>query len=303
MTKVATWCISAVFLVGACTTGINDGSGDEFVVPDSILNAEEAPLEVSDEAMADIVQNISSPVEMAALIQESGYPFQEKYLFSTDQADEYHSRYQKALALGIFGADLGYLNMYNKTGPVIEYITVIKSLADNLKVGQFFDFQILKRMATNSTNLDSLMYISVSSFDQMDKYLRENNRSNISTLIVTGVWIEGMYLAGQVIKTKPNEEISERIGEQKIILNDLMLILKNYRADGYFRKLIKKVEELKNIYKNVRISYEVGEPESVEKDGMLVIVQNEKSIVDISDEDLNAIINKIEDIRNNILNQ
>ena len=38
----------------------------------------------------------------------------------------------------------------------------------------------------------------------MDEYLRENNRSDISSLLVTGMWIEGMYLACQVVKEVPH---------------------------------------------------------------------------------------------------
>jgi hypothetical protein len=41
-------------------------------------------------------------------------------------------------------------------------------------------------------NLDSLIFISVHSFNQMDDYLRTNKRGNLSALIITGTWIEGL---------------------------------------------------------------------------------------------------------------
>jgi len=72
----------------------------------------------------------------------------------------------------------------------------------------------------------------------MDKYLRSDNRSELSTLMVTGVWIEGLYLATQVAKSSPHPQLAERIGEQKIIMGDLMLILENYKNDKNFLKLI-----------------------------------------------------------------
>ncbi len=289
-----------VFVIVSCNTSDkrSDFSG-EFNIPDSLF--EQALLPISEEAMGDIIQNISSPIEMAALIKESGHPFSQKYLCTTDYVDDYNTSYKQALNLGTFGADLGYLNIYNKTGTVINYISAIKSLADNLKIGQFFDFSTLKRLATSSSNLDSLMYVSLSSFNKMDEYLRENNRSNISTLIVTGVWIEGLYLATQVIKEIQNDEIAERIGEQKIILNDLLLILKNYRGDKNFADLIKDIEKIKKEFDNVKITYELGEPESIEQDGMLVIIQNETSIVEITDEQLNNIIRVTEKVRNKVV--
>ena len=146
------------------------------------------------------------------------------------------------------------------------------------------------------------MYISVHSFNQMDKYLRDNKRGNLSALIITGVWIEGLYLATQVASERESDQLSERIGEQKLILADLMLVLKNYNADPYFAKLNASLEEMKAEFSEVKITYEMGEPEAVEKDGMLTIVQNEKSVVHINKEQLKSIIAKTEKVRNILIN-
>ncbi|HYX07672.1 MAG TPA: hypothetical protein VE912_13170 [Bacteroidales bacterium] len=298
--KIIFLIVPVMLLVFGCRSGNKGSNADaDFDVPDSVVT--EGELEVSDEAMSNIVQNISSPVEMAALIKALGVPFSNRYLASTDEVDNYNTNFKQALSLGIYGADLGYLNMYNKTTTVIDYLSSIKKLSDALKVGQFFDFTTLKRLATNNTNLDSLMYISVHSFNQMDKYLRENNRSSLSTLIVAGVWIEGLYLATQVAKDAPSHDLAERIGEQKIILNDLMIILNNYNRDPQFAKLIGKFQTIKDLYNDVKITYTKGEPEAVEKDGMLMIIQNDKSIVHITDEQLKAIIQQTEKIRNELL--
>ena len=124
-----------IFLAFSCKTGNNPGGNADFEIPDSLLNQGE--LQVSEEAMEDIVQNVSSPVEMAALIKSLGIPYSQKYLASVDNADNYNTSFEQALGLGVYGADLGYLNMYNKTTSVIDYISVIKDLADDIKVGQF----------------------------------------------------------------------------------------------------------------------------------------------------------------------
>ena len=271
----------------------------EFEIPDSVLYQGE--LEISEKAMDEIVQNISSPVEIAALIKAVGVPYSKKHLATTDHVDNYNTSFKKAIGLGIFGADLGYQNMYNKTSGVIEYISAIKTLADGIRVGQFFDFTTLKRLATNNRNLDSLMYISVQNFNQMDRYLRENNRGNLSSLIVAGVWLESMYLLGETIKESEDPALSEKIGEQKIILGNLMLLLKNYHKDPKFKELINDLSEIQEIYREVTITYEQGEPEAIEQDGMLVIVQNDKQFIDISNETLLKIIDKTAEIRNKII--
>lgn len=277
-----------------------DNLSEDIEIPDSIFN--DKPLMISQEAMGDIIENISSPVEMAALLKETGEPFSKKYISDVKNIDNLNTNFKRALNLGILGSDLGYLNMYDKTGSVMNSMSAIKSLADELRIGQFFDFETIKRLAVNHENLDSLMYISVSSFNNMDSYLRETNRSDISSLIVVGTWVEGMYFATQVAKKAPNKKIVERIGEQKLILNDILLILKNYQSDKHFYSLVKDFEIIKEKYDKVKITYTVGEPESKEINGMLVIVSNDESHVEISNEQLKDISNIIEKVRNKLIN-
>ncbi|NBC83103.1 MAG: hypothetical protein GVY19_06950 [Bacteroidetes bacterium] len=298
MYKKIPYILLVILFAFSCKSG--QESGGEFgEVPDSVLS--EGLLEINEDVMQDIVQNISSPVEMAALLKSLGVPFSSEYLAPTDKVDNLTTSFKQAFNLGVYGADLGYLNMYNKTNAVLDYIQAIKVLSDAIRVGQFFDFNTLKRLATNNTNLDSLMYISVHSFNQMDKYLRSNKRSNLSTLILTGVWIEGLYLATQVAKEEDNADLKERIGEQKLILEKLIIVLENFSRDTNFANLVADFKDLQETFEPVEISYVKGEPEAIEEDGMLIIVQNEKSVVDISDDTLTEIIDKTEELRNKLI--
>lgn len=284
-----------LYSVGSCKN--NSGKSGLDVSTDITTQG----LEIDPNSVTDFVDNMSSPVEMAALIKHLEVEFSNKYLASTDNIEDFTTSYQQAFNLGIYSADLGYLNMYNKTNTVIDYIGAIKTLADGVNVGQFFDFSTLKRLAQSNQNLDSLMHISVQSFNRMDRYLRNNNRTNLSVLIVTGVWMEGMYLATQVYKEKPHPELKERIGEQKIIMDKLMLFLKNFEQDKYFQSLVAELELLYEDLKQVKITVELGETEAIEKDGMLVFVQNDVSIVDVSDELVVSITEKTEQIRNKLI--
>ena len=258
-------------------------------------------LKISAQAMDEIVQNISSPIEMAAIIKDLGVPFSAQHLSKLSSEDRYSTSFKMALSLGILGADLGYLNVYEKTGATVNYLSAINKLADGLRISQFFDFNTLKRLATGSTNIDSLMFLSVHSFNQMDEHLRNTERNNLSALMITGAWIEGMYFATQVAKQTNDDFLSEYIAEQKITLNNLMLILKNFQNDPDFKNLIAELESIKNTFDKVRITYEMGEPQAVDKDGMLMIVQQETSVIELSDGVLNNIIEATEKVRNHLL--
>ena len=112
----------------------------EFVFPksDSIPVSEAEKL--SPEAIADISKNISSPVEIANLLQTLQVPFSQNYLAESIDANKQSTNFDKALKLGILGADLGYLNMYEKTASSLDVLSSIRKIAEDIKVGQFFRF-------------------------------------------------------------------------------------------------------------------------------------------------------------------
>ncbi len=298
MVKNFIYLIVAVAILTTSCRGKNTKSTGNFGDNDS-TNTENA-LPLDDKAMESLVQNIASPVEMAALIKSLGAPFQQSLLAPTN-IDNFNTNNSKAFNLGILVADLGYLNMYGKTSSVLSYITAIKSLADGISVGQFFDFTTLKRLATNNENIDSLMYISVHSFNVMDEYLRKNKRSSLSALMVAGGYIEGLYITTQVVKVKPSKKLAESIGEQKTIFEALLLILKNYQKDPYFANLITNLELIKKQFDAVKITITPGESKSIEKNGMLTIVQTSTSVVDMSDATLKNIISQTEEIRTKLI--
>ena len=293
--------IASVLFTSCSESAVNKEEELDIEGFSETLLDEEFDMEVDKEAIGDIIQNISSPVEMSALLKDEGIEFNYKYLSSTDNVDEFVTSFKQALNLGVLGADMGYLNMYNKTGAVLNYITAIKELSEELKVGQFFNFETLKRLATNNENIDSLMYISISAFDNMDTYLRDNGRSNISALLVTGVWVEGAYLASQVALENDNVAIRERVAEQGVIMDQLMLVLNHYKKDPQFFKLITELNNLKVLLDKVEIIEEEGESEMMEVDGVLMVVSDTKTTVNVSDELLADIISEISRIRSYVI--
>jgi hypothetical protein len=292
--------ITILLLVCSCrNTGTRQGSL-AFPVADSVPSGEAEKL--SEEAIADIVQNIGSPVEIAAIMQALQVPFSAEYLASTRGADRLATNYQKAVMLGIYGADLGYLNIYEKTGNSVDVLSTIKRLADGLHVGQFFDFETIKRLSVSKSNLDSLLFLSVSSYNKIDRYLRDNGRGSVSALMIAGVWIEGQYLATQVVTNYPDRVLRNRIGEQKIVLGDLLMLLRPYRqSSAEYGSLYDMMEQITEAYSPVNISYRLAEPETVEQDGRLVMIQHEESIVEMSDEQLAEITGISKEVRNKLI--
>ena len=302
MTGTITKIAAVILLLSFCScrnSNVRQG-GPAFPVADSVPAGEAEKL--SEEAVADIVQNIASPVEIASILQSMQVPFSAGYLAPTQGADRLTTNFQKAMMLGIYGADLGYLNIYGKTGNSVDVLSVIKRLADGLRVGQYFDFETIKRLSVSKSNLDSLLFLSVNSYNQIDRYLRDNDRGSISALMITGVWIEGQYLATQVALNFNDEILRDRIGEQKIILGDLLMLLRPYRGSSEeYGALYGMMEQISAKYSEVKVSYRLGEPETKEEDGRLVVVQHEESIVEMTDTQLAEIAGLSKEVRNKLI--
>jgi hypothetical protein len=296
----------AILVLGVLLAGSScrnsPGKSGEF----TIVNADSLAASVNPEAEAveEIYRNLSSPLEIANLFQVMGVPFSPGYLASAIDANEQTTSFQKALFLGILGADLGYLNMYEKTGTAIELVSSIKKLADGLNVGQYFNFETIKRVSLNKSNIDSLLFLYVDSYSRMDEYLRKNNRSQLSAIMVVGVWLEAQYFSTRVIKQYPNNLLRERIGEQKYFLDDLIKIIAPYcDYDSEFAEMCGLLKDIASKYENVKISYTKGEPSSSEKDGMLVVTQTESSMVEMTDEQLAQIIEITGIVRNKLISK
>jgi hypothetical protein len=96
--------------------------------------------------------------------------------------------------------------------------------------------------------------------------------------------------------------LRDRVGEQKIILNDLIFLLSPYCSrDAEYSKLCKNLQEIKDSYRDVKITYTQGDPVSVEKDGGLTVTQTETSVVEMSKEQLDGIIEVTKNIRNRLV--
>ncbi len=113
---------------------------------------------------------------------------------------------------------------------------------------------------------------------------------------------ESLHIAVQVNKQsqEPNPELVERIGEQKIVFGDINVLLDIYKDDPSLTKVAKDMAKLKTLYDKVSITYEYSDPVTKEVDGMLVVVQDTKSIIDINGETLQAITEEVEVLRNKL---
>ncbi|MDQ3393071.1 MAG: hypothetical protein M3512_02990 [Bacteroidota bacterium] len=289
-----------VFFLYACDSNKHI-TEDAYLEKVNAMTVEEVP--ISEEVLADIIQQIPSPLEISMLLKEKGTRYDKKLLNAANKSSSYNSNFEKALNLGIYGTDLGYTNIYEQNQDALFYLSSIKDLADGLSIGQFFDFGTIKRLATNSRNLDSLLLITTKNFNNINGYLQQQKRANLSILILTGGWLEALHITCQVVEKNPdNAALKERIGEQKIILENIMLLLSLYEKDPSVAKLSKEMTALQKAFSEIEIVYTYKESTLEEVNGMLMIKDNSTSKIVFTEQNLKNITKVTGEIRNKIIN-
>lgn len=243
--------------------------------------------------------SIPSPIQTAMLIQKSGVSYNKEILNLSNKANTYSNDYSKALNLGIYGADLGYVSMYNQTQDAIGYLAAVKQLADKLGVSGAFDVATMKRIETNIANKDSMLMLVGIAYRASDAYLKSNQRTEISSLILTGGWIESMHFSISAYKQKKSDEIKYRIAEQKQALESITKLLASHNMPDA-SILARQLAELLKIYEGITFKYTFAAPvtDSIKK--MTYI--NSTNEVTVSPEQIEQIATKIQEIRNLIIN-
>jgi hypothetical protein len=257
---------------------------------------------INEELIKSVLQQIPSPLEISVLLKQSGRPYDNTLLNTPDNVGKYNTNYKMALNLGIYGTDLGYTNIYQKNQDGIKYLSTIESLADGLNIAQFFDIKTIGRLAANSKNLDSLLLMTTQNFNAINDYLQGQNRSNLSVLLLTGGWVEAMAVTCKIAAQDPsNKGLQETIGEQKLILEQIVALLGFYPDDENMASLLKDMLALQQTYEKVNINYTYKEATVEVVDGVAVVKDNSTTTIDITPADITAINSQLSSIRNKII--
>ena len=243
--------------------------------------------------------SIPSPIQTALLIQKSGITYDKAVLSTSNKVNTYSTDFSRALNLGVYGADLGYVSLYNQTQDALGYLASIKQLTDKLGISAAFDGPTMDRIKNNITNKDSMMTLVGIAYRGSDAYLKNNQRTDVSSLILAGGWIEGMHFSVSAYKMKHTDQIRYRIAEQKQALNSLVKILGKNSSQEVV-DLTTMLADLSKIYDGIQFKYNFVEP-VIDTTKKVTYINSTTEII-VTDEQLGQISEKVKEIRNKIVN-
>jgi hypothetical protein len=227
---------------GEVTTEDNSNESSTNTVEDSKL-AERAS------KAKKIFYTVPSPYETAIIFERSGVGYNIGFLNPIDNVNNYSTSAKQALNFGVYGADLSYANIFDQSQQCMFYMNCAKKLADGLGITSAFDAETMERIETNMNNRDSLMNIINDSYWLADSYLKENEQDYLSALIISGGWIEGLYLGTATMdKDHPSPDLMRAIADQKYSLDNLIGLIDLYDHP--------EVEKMKANLQKLKLSFD-----------------------------------------------
>ncbi len=247
------------------------------------------------------VFSVPSPIQIVILTKELDIEYNKNILSSPDNYFIYNTSFLQSLNIGIYGADLAYVNIYEQYVEAKNYFEAIRKLSEELNVANSFSNKTLNRLEKNNSNQDSVFCILATAYRKTDAFLLENNQKDIGILIIAGGWIESMFFMMQNLEHKNNQKIINRIGDQKQPLKNLIDLLLPYygqKSESY-DNLIEQLADLDLIFDEIEQEYIYKKPDVFKEEKLTVI--NSQTVNKITDEQLKQIKIKIEEIRQNII--
>lgn len=284
-----------VVVIGALSLSLISCGGDK-----STDNQIEDSLSTSDEfnKAKQVIYGIPSPIETAMLMKRAGAKYNQDFLNPLSNLGNYTTTKSMALNLGVYSADLSFASMFDQSQASIKYLSATKKIADDLGILNAIDKSIITRMENNINNRDSVMEIISETFMNSNSFLKENDRGEIAAIILTGGWLEGLYIGIQIVKnTAQNKELMERIADQRLSLNTLISLLNEYKTDPNVQSLLSDMERLKKVFDKIQTSS--SKMEVIEKDGKNIITST--SEIKFTPEVFEELAAVVTEIRSNII--
>ncbi len=287
----------AFILTASCTGNKTRNSELNMVIEPS---AEAADTSNKTVKFGNTLFSLPSPYQLSIIVQKSGAKFDESLLNPRQNNQKYNSTYKKCVNMGIYGADLAYVEIYEQPQLIMSIFPIIKVLANDLDLMSTFTKELVDRVECNIDNRDSLLYILSNTFRDVDVFLKECQRQREGALILAGGWVESMYILTQLAATTKSDELRNRVGESKQPLENLIKILSPFYDEMPDAKsLIDNLISLSNDYDNVIQHYTYKVPE-IDIESHTTIIKSVTEVV-VSDDDLKKITHKVQAIRQAVI--
>ena len=219
-TKISLLLLASLFIVfSSCKDDIvDDGQNQDIEVENQIER---------------LVYPVPTPFETAQMLQSAGASYISGIINDFENADNYFKEKSQALNLGVYGSDLAYASTYNQAQVIRDILASTKKLSDQLGLSNVVDQNIIARVEQNIDNEDTLYKIVNNTYYDTFNKLNSENKGAVAMLVISGAWIESIYISTQLAITSSDFSIlAQKIAEQKYTLNAMLPIIEQYETEN-----------------------------------------------------------------------
>lgn len=202
------------------------------------------------EELRKLIASIPIPFEIMNKVSGAGFPYKKEMLNPETNVSKYNTAEGQALNIGVYGSDMAYMIAFERLGESGAYLKTVRQLADAVVIPTVFDEASMKRYQASSDH-DSVQNMMYSSYTKIDSTLQSNERFGLAVLVVTGGWIESLYLTTQQLngeaKNDSNKLLYEMLNEQQKHTGEVLSMLDMFPEDSLFKTLRDEVAAFQKI--------------------------------------------------------
>ena len=201
------------------------------------------------------VYPLPTSAEVIKLLTDLEVGYQIGITNPVENVKAYYNNAKRSINLGVYGADLSYVTLYNIDQKVFDYMDVIRTLANDLNMSKIYNAPLYDSIKKNYDNRNRLVNILTSAFSDTYQYMSENDQQTYALLVVGGAWVEGMYLTTHVSEAAYNVAgISRVLIDQKKSFDLFIDLTKPYMEDTGISDFVNGLDPIKKVYAGLTTS-------------------------------------------------
>ena len=248
-----------------------------------------------------IFYSLPSPLETAMLIKNAGAEYNEELMNPVSNTSKYITSKSKALNLGIYSTDLSYASLFDQSQATLDYIGAAKEMADGLNILDAIDEETVTQLEEQINNRDAIIDIISETLMNSSSFLKENDLEGTASVILVGGWVEGLYIATNLVNENELEgnKLVERIVDQKLSLDIMVNLLEASPEDKDAQAVLEDVKALEAIFDKININQ--GEVTTVEDPETNITTLKSESSYKITQRVFTELKEKVNELRSSYI--
>jgi hypothetical protein len=205
------------------------------------------------ESFKQIYHLYPSPAEMLSIIDMAEMNYNEALLNPVGNADQYLDTKSRTYILGVYMTDLAYAALFGRHEATLDYLEVVRSLADEIRIDKAVDDAMIIKAKNNVEYLDSLYSISNEAFMNILAFCEQNERYNTVVMLSAGAFTESLFLAVNLIEDYGTAEtLMQHLADQKYTIDNFMTFAESVQTDDpNVASTIEDLKKIKQIYDSI----------------------------------------------------